>query len=222
MEPQQQSPWQPPPYPDTSDARPREGTTNGWAIAALVFGLIGGILLSVIFAIVALRQIPKRGQEGKGLAIAGLVLSGLWAAALAWGFGTGYLSLDRDASGNVTEAGSESVVDIRSGDCIGKMPKEGILPSAEVVPCANPHEGQVYALFHMPAGDFPGMKDVSTAAEEGCSNRLLDVSKAAYDDVNVEIFYLHPTQLSWAQGDREIACIAHYLDGKRTDPLIKK
>lgn len=46
--------------------------TNGWAIA----GLICGILLpplGIIFSAIALGQIKKTGQKGKGLAIAGLV-----------------------------------------------------------------------------------------------------------------------------------------------------
>lgn len=223
MEPQQPSPWQPPAYPTGTETRPpREGTTNGFAIAALVFGLLGGILLSVIFAIVALRQIGKRGQGGKGMAIAGLVLSGCWAAILAVGFGSGYLSLDRDASGNVTEAGSESVLDLRLGDCLGEIPEEGVTFSANVVPCSKPHEGQIYAVFDMPAGKFPGDKAISTAADQGCGSRLQGVSQAAYQDNEVGIFYLSPTQLSWSQNDREISCVAEYLDGPRTGSLITK
>jgi hypothetical protein len=34
----------------------RAGGTNGWAIAAFVIGILGGTILSVIFAIVALVQ----------------------------------------------------------------------------------------------------------------------------------------------------------------------
>ena len=34
--------------------------TNGFAIASLIFGIIGGVLLSVIFGFVALSQIKKR------------------------------------------------------------------------------------------------------------------------------------------------------------------
>lgn len=216
-------PQQPPAYPTGAETPPRrEGTTNGFAIAALVFGLLGGILLSVIFAIVALRQIGKRGQDGKGMAIAGLVLSGCWTAIFAVGFGSGYFSLDRDASGNVTEAGSESVLELQLGDCLGEMPAEGVAFSAQVVPCSKPHEGQIYAVFDMPAGKFPGDKAISTAADRGCGSRLEGVSQAAYDDDQVEIFFFIPTTLSWSQHDREIACIAQYLDEPRTGSLITK
>jgi hypothetical protein len=53
-------------------------STNGLAIAALVLGILWlywvGSILAVIFGHVALSQINRTGQQGRGLAIAGLVL----------------------------------------------------------------------------------------------------------------------------------------------------
>lgn len=46
-------------------------------------GLIGGVLLSVIFGCIALVKIRKAGQRGKGLAVAGLVLSAVWVLIIA-------------------------------------------------------------------------------------------------------------------------------------------
>ncbi len=51
---------------------------NGYAIAAFVAGLGGGVPLSVIFACVALSKIRDTGQSGRSFAIAGLVLSAIW------------------------------------------------------------------------------------------------------------------------------------------------
>lgn len=54
--------------------------TNGFAVAALVFGILwmGGLgsLLAVIFGAVAISQINQSngGQGGKGMAVAGFVL----------------------------------------------------------------------------------------------------------------------------------------------------
>ena len=83
------SPWSTPagaaPYqaePPTLDAR-----TNGFAVAALVLGLVWifwiGSVLAVIFGHVALGQIRDASgwQRGRGLAIAGLLL-GYLALAL--------------------------------------------------------------------------------------------------------------------------------------------
>ena len=58
-------------------AAARADQTNWWAVVSLITGVIGMVLLSVIFGIVGLNR-AKYGQGGRGLAIAGLVLSGLW------------------------------------------------------------------------------------------------------------------------------------------------
>lgn len=52
----------------------REGT-NGFAIAGFVCSLVLFGLLGLIFSIIGLTQIEKNGQDGKGLAIAGIVVS---------------------------------------------------------------------------------------------------------------------------------------------------
>lgn len=65
-------------------ARGPQTGTNVMAILALVFG-IGGGLLGVIFGHVALSQIKRTGESGRGLAIAGLVLGYIGLTLLiAW------------------------------------------------------------------------------------------------------------------------------------------
>jgi hypothetical protein len=54
-------------------------SSNAYALSAFGFSLVGAVGLSVICAIAALCQI-KTAQEGRGLAIAGLVASAGWIA----------------------------------------------------------------------------------------------------------------------------------------------
>jgi len=52
--------------------------TNGLAIAAFVLslmGMYGSPLVSAILAVVGLRQVKQRGQNGFGLAVAALAVS---------------------------------------------------------------------------------------------------------------------------------------------------
>ena len=56
--------------------------TNGFAIASFVLSLLCGAPLAVIFGHIALSQINKRQEGGKGLAIAGLVIGYLGLAGL--------------------------------------------------------------------------------------------------------------------------------------------
>lgn len=89
--PSQPPPWPPagypgyPPYPEYPYQAPRP--TNGFAIASLVLGIIWiywlGSILAVIFGHVALGQIARNGDGGRGLAIAGLVLGYVGIGVLA-------------------------------------------------------------------------------------------------------------------------------------------
>jgi Septum formation len=90
--------YTPPAGPGPSSDRP-----NGFAVAAFVLGAIGGTILSVVLAIIALRQIKDTGQRGRGLAIAGLAFSVIWGAALA-----GFLFLYQPGSPARPPAGSSS------------------------------------------------------------------------------------------------------------------
>lgn len=70
----------PPPSPGYSV--PQAMGTNTMAIASLVASLVGllclglGPLLGLIFGIIALNQIKQSGEGGRGMAIAGIVISG--------------------------------------------------------------------------------------------------------------------------------------------------
>jgi hypothetical protein len=82
----------------SSGPPPKKVQTNGLAIAALVCGLaqfplwlfllVPGFLEAVLalsFGIGAVAQIRRRGEGGRGLAIAGIVLGGLGVlGGIAW------------------------------------------------------------------------------------------------------------------------------------------
>jgi peptidyl-prolyl cis-trans isomerase B (cyclophilin B) len=48
--------------------------TNGMSIGALVTGILGLAIVPVILGHIALSQIKRTGEQGRGMAIAGLVL----------------------------------------------------------------------------------------------------------------------------------------------------
>jgi Domain of unknown function (DUF4190)/Domain of unknown function (DUF1707) len=80
----------PPAPPPAPPARPTfvraSSPTNGLAIASLVLGLLWmwwmGSVLAVVFGHIALKQIARSGQSGRGLAIAGVVLGYIGLATL--------------------------------------------------------------------------------------------------------------------------------------------
>ena len=81
---------------------PQQAGTSGLAIASLVTGICGFLcvtsLVSIGLGIGALVNIRKTGRPGKGMAIAGLILSGLWLALFIALIVTGHV----DSSSNPT------------------------------------------------------------------------------------------------------------------------
>lgn len=175
--------------------------TNGFAIAALIFGIIGGFFLSVIFGIVALVKIGKTGQSGKGLAIAGLALSGVWLLAI----GTAIIFADKD--------GKVSVHRLRTGDCIKTLSESDAVYGMPVVPCTQPHQGEVYGEFDLPRGDYPGEAVIETEVATQCGTLLERYAPQAVDSA-AEMFYLYPRSADWRRGDRTVICIAY------SDPAV--
>lgn len=212
----QQPPGYPPPGYPPAGGSPQGAGTNGFAVSALIFGLLGGILFSVIFGFIALSQIRTRGQKGKGMAITGLVLSAEWvvvfAAFIIYAVST---SANRDSTGAISKGGSVTASDLKTGDCVNGI-EVGEVGSINAVPCARLHEGEVFAVFTIPGSDFPGESTVSSKAEAGCSSRLAGYSKSANDDETLDILYLQPTAASWKLGDHEVTCVVQDPTKKRT------
>lgn len=73
-------------YPQQPYYYPQSRGTNGLAIASLVLGVLWlywiGSILALIFGYVARRQIKRSGQDGNGLAIAGIVLGWIGVAVM--------------------------------------------------------------------------------------------------------------------------------------------
>ncbi|MEV7007629.1 DUF4190 domain-containing protein [Streptosporangium sp. NPDC051022] len=74
-------------------AQPPRGN-NGMAIATLILGIAGlfvcGLtsIVGIVLGHISLNQIKRTGEEGRGMAIAGLIMSYFgvlcWLAVLAW------------------------------------------------------------------------------------------------------------------------------------------
>ncbi len=190
------------------------GGTNGFAIASLVLSLVGGALLSVIFGIVALVQLRRQPQRGKGLAIAGLVISSLWFAVIAIGITIAVL-------GSATRSGSAAhalrnagksqvdVLSLRTGDCL-QSPSLGRLTQGVSkvtgAACTKPHNAQIFVQFPAVGGSYPGRTALVREASKGCEARLRArvITSRITRAMRVEFFF--PRQLSWLAGRRAITC----------------
>lgn len=197
-----QTPWPQPPI------APPPVSTNGFSIAALITGIVGFFLLSIPFAIVALRQIKRSRQNGRGMAVAGLVLSGLWMVGLtATGIVIGVVVnnyVDRDDNGTIVGSGWMFLDDLRVGDCMEDAATGETVWKVRGVPCADPHLGEVYAFVDLQDQELPTDESMFRA----CARELQTGFPGAWEDETIQVSWVSPSNASWDAGDRELVCYA--------------
>ncbi|WP_435974230.1 DUF4190 domain-containing protein [Streptomyces sp. Qhu_M48] len=187
-------------------------TTNGLAIGSLVSGIVCCLPpLGLVLGVVALPQIRKRDQAGKGLAVAGIVLSALSCLLLVIGLATGGIgSVWSDFKGGMDEAArSKSPFSLRTGQCFiddGKL--EEYTTDVTVVDCERPHDGEVTGGFKVTGFDtWPGEEAIDKIAVKRC-----ETVNAAYAmdtwavPQDVWVYYYLPSSQSWRYGDRTVTC----------------
>ena len=201
--------------------RSAEPGTNGFAIASLIFGIIGGALLGFIFGFIALSQTKRTGQGGRGLAIAGLILSAMWTIGLVLADHPG----DHDFRHTATpaarspRAGASRPPQLKVGDCVNDLHTSTDVQSLPGVPCAQSHEGEVFAVFDLPSGVYPGQAAVREQAGTECNDRLAAYSPSALNNPSLGLVTLYPQQQSWEGGDRGVVCIATDKTGPTTGSI---
>ena len=226
-------------YGAPSYSPPPSQGTNGFAIAALIFGIIGGALLGFIFGFIALSQTKRTGQNGRGMAIAGIVLSALWtvgvllliilavASSTPSGpvtpttFPTASPTVEPTTEPPVTTAPSTAIsaTELQVGDCLNDLTNSTDVSSLPSVDCAQPHQGEVFAVFDLPPGPYPGADGVDDLVSKGCNARLAEYSPGAPSDDAVGLFSVYPLEQNWERGDREVVCIAKATSGTTTGSI---
>jgi hypothetical protein len=148
---------------------------------------------------------PKKSHRGLiiGLVVLGVVLlGGLAAAVVVFVVAT----KDKVIATNLT-----------TGDCITDIPDGTLVQIVPKTDCSEPHAGEVYAVLSMPDGEYPGQSTIDEWQNK-CPGELESYSADAATDDSIGVFVLYPTSETWAQGDREIVCMATTED-KRTGSI---
>ncbi|TDD69673.1 hypothetical protein E1262_12010 [Jiangella aurantiaca] len=104
------------------------------------------------------------------------------------------------------EGDTQDVFDVGLGDCISNFNAEEQVSELTVIPCEEEHDQEVFAVFEVPDGDFPGSEAFQTQVESDCVSEFETFVGMPYNESVLEIQWLEPTEESWAQGDRELVC----------------
>jgi hypothetical protein len=174
---------------------------------------------SIIFGIIALRQIAKTLQRGRGMAIAGILIGAL--VALAWvalfAFFISSASSVMDETPRAT-SGQAFVDELQPGDCFSGL-REDVTDEVTLLSCAEPHQAQVIVTPTLD-GDFPGAEEAVELAGERCEVEVEPLIRDEVTEVLDLYFFAPESSLDWRL-DRSVQCVLAAVDGEMTGSLLK-
>ncbi|MEV7614506.1 DUF4190 domain-containing protein [Streptomyces sp. NPDC089799] len=214
--------------------------TNTLAIVAFVMAIVCAIpFVPLVLGIVALSQIAKRGEKGRGFAIAAIVIHSLTLVFLALGLAFGFNGLlnggpppERGTSGEVTGAGSGNWTELRPGDCFNtdedlSESREGTTQevtswTVDIVPCDRAHEGETYAVVDLEDGPYPGSDEIKSIAAQKCSDAVLTayVGDPAKLPETLVTYHQYPTSTGWDE-THKVLCYLADRDGAPTTGSVR-
>jgi hypothetical protein len=180
-------------------------TTSRWAGAAFVLALIACVPLGVIFGITALVETRRGRRPGRGLALAAIAISVVWAGGAAGFYIVRHTS---DLVVGTTQSGQTLSV----GECVDETP-QGPLGGAAAgekrpVGCDQPHSDEVYAMLSL--SHFPGGVADLDEILVTCQSQLQKYSPSVAREPGVQIVLATPGP-DWSQTrDHTAGCLAHF------------
>ncbi len=182
---------------------------DGVAVAALVSGLVAAIPVTLVLGPLALIRVSRSGARGRALAIAGLVLAGLWTVAAAV-----------VAAAIITRPPPPKpvtlphVFSLRAGECLNSGPNG--ISGLQVLACSQAHDAEVFATFQVAGSHYPGATALQQQARQGCASRLSGYLNPELSAASLAQSFVYPDAGAWSAGERTVVCTVRSTSG----PLV--
>ncbi len=108
-----------------------------------------------------------------------------------------------------------NVFDLQVGQCFDDPESFEEVSDVPIVDCEEPHDNEVYHLFDLADGDYPGADTVESQAIDGCLATFDSFVGHDYATSELDVRYLYPTEETWNDGDREVVCALFDLSGNK-------
>lgn len=153
-----------------------------------------------------MRMRTRRALALAGSALAlSVALTGCSALNGILGGGAGDADRDEE-TGQVTESANIDIFSLKLGDCMMEAPS-GLLEDIDVVPCAEPHDQEVFYEITMDDGEY-SEESIDTATQECIGEAYTSFVGVAYDASTLEVYPITPTQQTWDElNDRVVQCV---------------
>lgn len=130
------------------------------------------------------------------------------------------MEADRDGSGAIVDAGNVGAFDLRVGDCFDdasySFDGNDQITSLPGVPCSDPHDNEVYAVFDVSLDSYPDDEGMWELAMDRCLDRFQPFVGRDYETSSLDILTMYPTPESWEiDNDREVVCAVFDIDANK-------
>jgi hypothetical protein len=102
-----------------------------------------------------------------------------------------------------------NVFTLQVGDCLVDPSSEGEVSEVPVVPCSQPHTGEIFLSHMLTQSAFPSDAELEGIVSDTCVVEFATFVGIPYEDSALEVSWLSPTSESWDAGDRELLCIVN-------------
>ena len=130
----------------------------------------------------------------------------------------------RDESGEITETEDVDPNTLQAGDCFNDPEAENTtrVEELQAVPCDEPHDNEVFHVFDLDDGDFPGADEVKELGLAGCEPELEAYVGATAEEAGLAVVPVTPTEDSWNDlDDRTVICALYNADASKLTGSIE-
>ena len=156
---------------------------------------------------------PSPGRRGKRLLIA--LFAGSIAVAVAAAAVTAVLLAHHPhrphAAAHPLRA---TVFGLRPGQCFDSLPNG--IAGAHAIPCAEPHDAEIYGAFSVAGQHWPGTVTLGNQARLGCQRRLAGYLNPQLATTGLAESYAYPNAGAWAAGEHMVICEIRGTRGRLT------
>lgn len=201
-----------PKFPAQSDPNrhlpPPSRTMAGWSLGLAIFPSVITWLIAVALACSVISDSRDGRDNGRGMAVAALAIVGGWVAVaiavVALVFATG---AERDEDGRVTDGGRVGMTGLEVGDCVPSPGAAGERFSVDLVPCTDPHRGEVFAIYEL-SGEWTTQKEVNDLSDAGCLDRFADYIGIPPRKSSLALQVFNPSSEASFDDDATVICFA--------------
>jgi Septum formation len=103
---------------------------------------------------------------------------------------------------------------LRPGQCFNSAPNG--ITAAHPLPCAQPHRGEIFAVFALAGARWPGAAAVASRARAGCQSKLSSYVNPQLAAEGLAEIYVYPDEGAWLAGEHRVVCEVRSTQGAIT------